>query len=415
MRGKQWLMLPVALLLVFQFLTETSWAVSQKKGSKHIIKLTNIEFQPNRLLANPGDTLIFINKDNFKHDVYIVRTANPNDVILPATTLENGQSITLPFTEKGVFTVYCTIHGGMRGKISTTGSFELTEDEKRRAAARKVLPPIVKTGKALFWGKAQCYQCHKLGDQGKGQRGPNLQDIGFRARIRAQKLNLSSGTDYLIQSILEPDAYIVEGFSNDMARVYQPPINLNEEEIKAVIAYLQSQGGEVDTWSINLDAGKLKMPPSFDPFTHGDAARGRQLFVKSGCPSCHTVGAQKSKSPGPDLTGIGRYRNWTWLAQSILEPNAEIGAQWKYTTVTVLVDNEGFEVEEDVSGFLRENSDKQIKLLVDNNQVRTFDKQDVVRMELGKSSKMPSNYKDLLTFQQIADLIQYLESLKDEN
>ena len=36
-----------------------------------------------------GDTVRFINKDKFDHDVYLVRTANRNDVLVPTTTIQN--------------------------------------------------------------------------------------------------------------------------------------------------------------------------------------------------------------------------------------------------------------------------------------------------------------------------------------
>ena len=217
-------------------------ASAQDLPTGRIIKLRSIEFNPDQILVQVGDTLTFINQDPFKHDVYIVRTADPNVVVYPATTLLSGESVMVPFMEQGLFTVYCTIHGGMKGKISTTGSFELTEEEKRKVASVKALPPIVKIGETLFWDKAQCYQCHRMGERGVGLRGPDLSDIGFRARIQAQKLGLDAATDYLIQSLLEPDAYLVDGYTNAMAIVYQPPIDLNAQEITAVIAYIKASG-----------------------------------------------------------------------------------------------------------------------------------------------------------------------------
>ncbi|RMF65651.1 MAG: hypothetical protein D6743_07685 [Calditrichaeota bacterium] len=401
------------LVLILSLYSASSVSAAAKKGS-HTIRLTNIEFRPNKLKVDVGDEITFINQDKFKHDVYIVRTANPNEILVPATTLAPGSSTTVTIEEKGLFTVYCTIHGGMRGKITTTGSFDLTEEEKKRALARHVLPPIVKTGEALFWGKAQCHRCHKMGERGYGTRGPNLVDIGLRSNIRAQKLGLASGTEYLVQSILEPGAYLVEGYTNDMATVYQPPIDLNEDEIKAVVTYLQSQSGQVDEWAIDIDEDKLDTLPAWNPFIHGDATRGKTLFTDAGCPSCHTVGEKKSVSPGPDLTGIGAYRNWTWLAQSIIDPNAEIGSNWKYASVYLKPPKKSFKKEEIVNGFLRENSAEQVKVLVDNDRVEVFPGKRVIRVEVSPVSKMPTNYSEILTLQQISDLIAYLQSLKGE-
>ncbi|NIR69202.1 c-type cytochrome [candidate division KSB1 bacterium] len=383
---------------------------------KHVVRLTNIEFRPNRLKVDVGDSIKFINKDEFKHDVYLVRTANPNDVLLTATTIESGEATSVTIEEEGLFTLYCTIHGGMRGKITTTDSFELTEEEKKRAAAKKVLPPIVKTGEELFWNEAQCHQCHQIGDRGDGIRGPNLSDIGFRSRFRAEKLGLASGTEYLIQSILEPSAYLVEAYTNDMATVYQPPIDLNEQQIKAIISYLQSQGGQVDTWAIDIDAKKLQTKPTMNPFKNGDPERGKTIFTDAGCPSCHTTkpGEKKSSTAGPDLTAIGAFRNWTWLAESVIDPNAEIGSNWRYTTVFLKPESDGFQSEKTVFGFVRENTEEEVKILLEENRIATFSGDQVKRVEISELSKMPTNYGEILTFQQMADLIRYLQTLKGE-
>ncbi len=408
--------LSIVAFLLALLLSAYGWAdvFATEGGPSHIIRLTNIEFRPNKLKVKVGDTITFINKDKFKHDVYIVRTANPNDVLIPATTLEPDKETAVTISERGLFTVYCTIHGGMRGKITTTGSFELTDEEKKQALAKHVLPPIVKTGETLFWGAAQCHQCHKMGDRGSGIRGPNLSDIGLRSTIRAQKLGLSSGTEYLVQSILEPQAYLVENYSNDMATVYQPPIDLNAEQIKAIVTYLQSQGGVVDDWSINIDEDKLKTIPTMNPFTNGNAERGKILFNDAGCNSCHTVGEQKAVSPAPDLTEIGAFRNWTWLAESVIDPNAEIGSNWKYATVYVNEVKKGFKTEKTFLGFLRENTEDSVKVLGDGPRMFAFPRSQVNHVIVNKETKMPADYAEILTFQQMADLITYLQSLKGD-
>lgn len=485
----------------------------QQAKPDHTVLLTNIEFKPNRLKVVAGDTIRFINRDKFNHDVYLVRTANRNDVMVPATTIPAGQSVTIKVDQDGLFTLYCTIHGGMTGMITTTDTFELTEEEKKRAAARKVIPPIVKTGENLYWGRAQCHRCHKLGDRGDGLRGPNHQDLGFRAKAQARKLGLSSATEYIVQSIMKPSAYIVEGYSDDMPKVYQPPLNLGEQEIKALVAYLQSQGGEVDTWSININKQTLETKLAASPFIHGDPRRGRAVFEKMGCGSCHTVGDQKAASIAPELTAIGAYRNWTWLVQSVTDPNAEIGANWREATVYLKpgfllesdqsddeeesFDEEDFEYEErpsaqadsggvggeltqaraelqklqehirqleekslaqahpeaaltvqnpgsseddtpapsgesgekpgadegdeseldvaygeTVTSVLRKNSTDEIVLLVPQDRLLTIAREHIARVELLTQSRMATNYGELMTFQQLADLVRYLESLK---
>lgn len=375
--------------------------------SDNVVQLKSIEFMPLNIKADLGDEINFINNDPFEHDVYIVRTANKNVILVPPSKIQPGESLNITIDEKGLYTVYCTIHGGMSAKLTTTGSFELTEEEKLAASKAKVsLPPIAKKGEELFWNNAQCFQCHKIGDRGQGERGPNLADIGMRSRFRANELGLSSGTKYLIQSVLEPEAYIVAGYTNDMIKSFQPPVNLNSEEIKAVITYLQSQGGKVDTWEIDIVEKNLQTIPFFNPFQFGKADRGENVFKEFGCSKCHSVG-NIGGGLGPDITAIGAYRNWTWFAESILDPNAEVGKNW--TPISVELD-----WDDPVEGILRDDTDNSITVLVAKDEFVTISKNEIESMNINEKSNMPSDISEILTFQQMSDLINYLQSLKGE-
>ncbi|MFQ6615302.1 MAG: c-type cytochrome [Fidelibacterota bacterium] len=380
---------------------------SPSPEGKTTVVLVGIQFQPERIGLEVGDTLEFVNKDRFEHNVYIVRTANPNVVLVPAEPVPAGGSVQMVVTEKGLYTVYCTIHGGMTARLSTTGTFELTEAEKREAGKlAPSLPPIVKTGEKLFWGEAQCYRCHSIGDLGEAIRGPNLRDIGFRSRFQAKEAGVASGTEYLVQAILSPESYVVPGYSRDMPKVYEPPMGLREEPIKAVIAYLQSQGGKVDTWAVDIDRRQLQVQPVFNPFQSGDPKRGGAAFKEVGCANCHAVGSERG-GVGPELTAIGAYRNWQWLAESILDPDAEIGQEWTGATVYPYWG-------ETVSGMLRANTDSVVTLMITADEFETIPRDEIERVQISETSSMPRNYGDILSFRQIADIVVYLESLKGE-
>jgi len=398
----------VGLIGLLAFGPVVSQAFGQEGEADQTVLLTNIEFKPNQITVKAGDTIKFTNRDKFKHDVYLVRTANRNVVIVPATTIEPGKSVIITMKEEGLFSLYCTIHGGMRGMVSTTGKFELSDAEKKKFAHVKVIPPIVHLGEELFWGRAQCFRCHKVGDRGDGLQGPNLQDIGFRAAARARKLGLGSATAYIVQSVMHPEAVLVEGYSNAMPKVYQPPIDLNEDEIKAIIAYLQSQGGDVDTWAIEINQQLLDTTPGLDPFRFGDPARGKLVFKKTGCNSCHAVGNEKAVSIGPELTAIGAYHNWSEISTSIIQPNAEIGKNWT-DVIVYLKDGDA------IPGVLRKNSTDEVILLVGpGDKTRTIPGDQVDEVRVSTMTRMAANYAELLTFRQMADLVSYLESLKGE-
>lgn len=106
---------------------------------------------------------------------------------------------------------------------------------------------LVAAGKQIFEGKGLCSTCHTLGRSG-ALRFPDLDGIGTRAATRRPGVG---GLDYLAQSIYEPDSYIVPGFNPGMPVINKPPIGLSDQEIVAVIAYLQSLGGQV---TVTLDS-----------------------------------------------------------------------------------------------------------------------------------------------------------------
>lgn len=121
------------------------------------------------------------------------------------------------------------------------------------------------------------------------------------------------------------------------------------------MAALHQSGGVPPHWKFTLPAG--------------DRVAGRQLFADLGCPACHAVqGEHFDSAPhgaegvGPDLTGMGSHHPAEYFAESIVNPNA---------------------------------------VLVDGPEYLGPDGQ----------SRMPA-YDDL-SVRQLADLVAYLQSLRD--
>jgi mono/diheme cytochrome c family protein len=99
---------------------------------------------------------------------------------------------------------------------------------------------LVKAGKEIAEGKGLCSTCHTIGKSG-ALRFPDLAGIGTRAATRRPG---HSDVDYLAESIYDPNLFIVPGFNPGMPVINKPPIGLSDQEILAVIAYLQSLGGK---------------------------------------------------------------------------------------------------------------------------------------------------------------------------
>ena len=87
----------------------------------------------------------------------------------------------------------------------------------------------------------------------------------------------------------------------------------SDEPVRVTMAELHAGGGVPRGWSFT--------PPP------GDAARGRQVFVRSGCFACHAVAGEPfppSSGVGPDLTGAGEHHPAGYLLESVINPHAVI-------------------------------------------------------------------------------------------
>lgn len=112
---------------------------------------------------------------------------------------------------------------------------------------------MVAAGKEIFEGKGLCTTCHTLGKSG-ALRFPDLAGIGARAASRREG---HSDVAYLAESIYDPNLYVVPGFNPGMPVINKPPIGLTDQEILAVIAYLQSLGGKV---SVTMESKVWPLP-----------------------------------------------------------------------------------------------------------------------------------------------------------
>ena len=92
------------------------------------------------------------------------------------------------------------------------------------------LDPQVTEGKRVF--SQNCGSCHAI-DPETVIVGPSLAGVAGRAETRIVGV---SGRDYLLQSILNPEAYLVEGFDKLMPTDFGK--RLTGEELDALMAYL---------------------------------------------------------------------------------------------------------------------------------------------------------------------------------
>lgn len=194
---------------------------------------------------------------------------------------------------------------------------------------------LIKAGKAIAEGKGGCLVCHSIEEDPKA-RGPKWEGLGARAATRKPGM---SAAEYFVESLYDPDAFIVEGFSgHQMKPVHKSPIGLTDDEILALCCHLLSLGGKVDSETISaieaaqkpwrsekttatsVSTQEFKLPK-------GDPAAGMKVFEEAGCMACHEAPGFKGEEEeyiGPDLTNIADIQNTQYLFESIVEPNAVI-------------------------------------------------------------------------------------------
>jgi len=181
---------------------------------------------------------------------------------------------------------------------------------------------LVAAGEKVFNGIGGCPTCHGL-----GTRAPNLlTDEKGQGAIGARCGRREAGKtckQYLFESLDNPTAYVVTGYQPIMPVMTR---QLPPEQIWAVIAFLESQGGTVDVTGADIPAPT----PGASPGSPGGSAAGSggvaggstdpmTIFRAAGCVGCHKVGTEGG-NVGPDLSHVGGRRSAESIRTKILDP-----------------------------------------------------------------------------------------------
>jgi mono/diheme cytochrome c family protein len=190
---------------------------------------------------------------------------------------------------------------------------------------------LVSAGEELFQGAGGCTACHGL-----GERAPNLLTpegsegtIGARCGSRVPSQDCKT---YLHQSMVAPGEHVLEGYLPIMPDVRR---TLSETQVWALVAYLQSLGGEVtvtaDDIARTAEAAAAGGPASQAASPTGAAAGGTAgaaggmdpvaLLDNNLCINCHTLD-DRGVALGPSFNGIGSRLDADYIRTSILDPGA---------------------------------------------------------------------------------------------
>ena len=137
----------------------------------------------------------------------------------------------------------------------------------------------------------------------------------------------------------------------------------------------------------------------------GDLANGRIVFFSTGtCHRCHVVDGM-GRDIGPNTSEIGSKLSREAMFESVLYPSAGISHNFEMWTV---VKADGITL----NGLLVSNTDAEVSIKGDDALVRAIPKSDIEELVKQKISMMPADLQKTMTTQELADVVEYMQSLK---
>jgi len=140
--------------------------------------------------------------------------------------------------------------------------------------------------------------------------------------------------------------------------------------------------------------------------TNRNLARGKELFTKLACASCHKLG-QEGINYGPDLTDVFKRYNQerAEVLRQVLEPSLVISNRYR---------NVEFDLKNDepVLGMIVKEDGESVTVQTgpSDSLIQTLKKSDIKAQQPKASSPMPLGLLNLLSKDEIFDLLAWLES-----
>lgn len=170
-----------------------------------------------------------------------------------------------------------------------------------------------------------------------------------------------------------------------------------EEEIRVVIAKADpGNPDQIGNMAYEAATGRALR-------SKGDAGRGRALFAGQSCRACHTD-ADGQTPKGPHLVDIGKRYSPAELVESILKPSAKI-AQGYESYSFALADGRVF------TGFVVSEGGTTVQIREPSGTLRELKRSEIEERRRQEQSAMPDGIAGVLTPEQLADLVAYLQSL----
>ncbi len=147
------------------------------------------------------------------------------------------------------------------------------------------------------------------------------------------------------------------------------------------------------------------LTPELDQVSRGrDFARGKEIFTSVQCLQCHHFG-NEGGNVGPDLNGVSNRFARRDVLESIIDPGKAISEQYAAFMLTLTAG-------ETVVGQIAEETPERTTLIIDPvaGTRREIPKKEIKAKEASPISLMPPGLLNILTKEEIFDLLAYIES-----
>lgn len=177
-----------------------------------------------------------------------------------------------------------------------------------------------------------------------------------------------------------------------------------EGKVDAEPVGLQTTRQFVHNWQLSDFVGELSKVDSGRNFESG-----RQAYLAAQCAKCHRF-AGDGGDTGPDITGVGNRFNAEYILESVVEPSKAISDQYKNM---IVVTKDG----EVLTGRVLNETDEKLVIRTDPfaRQLAEIAKADVEEQQVSPTSEMPQGLINVLTKEEVLDLIAYLRSAGNPN
>jgi putative heme-binding domain-containing protein len=145
--------------------------------------------------------------------------------------------------------------------------------------------------------------------------------------------------------------------------------------------------------------------PKLDKVDRGrNFEKGKEAFVVGQCVKCHRMG-DEGGAVGPDLTSVASRFDRRAILESIIEPSKVLSEQYMNERIVTVGGKT-------VVGRIVDDTPEKIAVQPDPLSIDRVEikKNEIEIREVSKVSPMPEHLVDMLTEEEILDLLAYLES-----